>query len=89
AVLRAVENRKWIARCAQTGISCFIDPLGNVYSELPYDSKGVITKTIIPNNEQTFFSKNGDVIGRTGFYVGTASLVLCLINYAKKKKLKR
>lgn len=89
AVLRAIENRKWIARCAQTGISCFIDPLGNIYSELPYDSKGIITKTIIPNNEQTFFSKNRDLTGKISFYVSCASAVLGVITYVKRRKLKR
>ena len=89
AVLRAIENRKWIVRCAQTGVSCYIDPLGNIYDEMPYYSEGVTSRDIIANSEITFYAQNGDIIGRLGFYIFLASLGVSLISYAYMKILKR
>lgn len=86
AVLRAIENRKWIVRCAQTGVSCFIDPLGNIHDEIPYGVVGVTDRNIIANTEKTFFSENGDIVGVTGFYIGLLSLAAAIGFYAYKKK---
>ena len=85
AVLRAIENRKWIVRCAQTGISCYIDPLGNIYDEIPYGTEGIIDKNIIANNEKTFYSLNGDITGKVSFYTGILSLLLCIVFYVNNK----
>jgi len=85
AVLRAIENRKWIIRCAQTGISCFIDPLGNIHDEIPYYTERVTAKNIIANSEITVYAANGDIIGRAGFYILIISLVVSLVYYFKKK----
>jgi apolipoprotein N-acyltransferase len=87
AVLRAIENRKWIARCAQTGISCFIDPLGNVYNELPYNTEGVISKQIIANNEITFYSRYGDITGKVSYYSAILCFIIGVVFYVKKRKL--
>jgi apolipoprotein N-acyltransferase len=88
AVLRAIENRKWIARCAQTGVSCFIDPLGNIYDRIPYWTEGVINKNLIANKEETFYSENGDVIGVISFYIGIVCFAACFVIYAYNRKLK-
>ena len=39
SVFRAVENRRWVARCANTGVSSFIDEHGKiVYISEPYET---------------------------------------------------
>ena len=67
AIFRTVENRRALVRCANTGVSGFIDPLGRII-ELAKNKQG---KTIniegaavayIPaNSAQTFYTKFGDV----------------------------
>ncbi len=81
AVLRAIENRKWIIRAAQTGISSYIDPLGNQYDETGLNTEAVISKTIIANDEMTFYAEHGDIIGKAGYYILIISLLLSIILY--------
>lgn len=70
--LRAIETRKWVLRSANTGISCFIDPIGNVFQPQPWWT-ATATKMHIPvNNQQTFFVRFGDLLSKlalilTGF----------------------
>lgn len=65
ARLRAIETRTWVARSANTGISCFIDPYGTVFDPQPYDTKAAI-KLNIPAvvNNKTFFVKHGDILSK-------------------------
>jgi apolipoprotein N-acyltransferase len=86
AVLRAIENRKWIIRAAQTGISCFIDPLGNIYDEIPINSEGISAKEIITNSEVTFYSYQGDIIGKAGYYTYFLTFFAGIIIYVTKRK---
>jgi apolipoprotein N-acyltransferase len=89
AVLRAIENRKWIIRAAQTGISCFIDPLGNSYDDIPVFSEGIITKEIAANSEKTFYSTHGDVIGRVSCYTAIVSIALTVAVFGFRKAVKK
>ncbi|MBU1925338.1 MAG: apolipoprotein N-acyltransferase [Candidatus Omnitrophica bacterium] len=41
SVFRAVENRCWFIRCANTGISCFIDPCGRVVEQVGSKNKAI------------------------------------------------
>lgn len=60
--LRAIENRREIARSANTGISCFIDRFGNIRQTTPWWKEAVISSWIYKNDYLTFFSKYGDLI---------------------------
>ncbi|MFN8117476.1 MAG: apolipoprotein N-acyltransferase [Bacteroidia bacterium] len=65
ARLRAIETRREIARCANTGISCFVTAYGEIEQATPYWEQAVITKNITPNDSKTLFVRFGDVISYT------------------------
>lgn len=65
-VFRAVENRVYLVRCANTGISCLIDPHGNITSRVK-DEKGrdinvpgILTVSVIPSETATVYTQWGD-----------------------------
>ena len=63
ARLRAIENRKWVARAANTGKSGFIHPNGDVVgTPLNWDEKGVITQKISLERRTTWYAQSGDVL---------------------------
>ena len=68
ARLRAIETRRWVARSANTGITCFIDPAGEVIDPQPWDKTAVIKKTIPTgmhqDNRRTFYVKYGDILSK-------------------------
>jgi apolipoprotein N-acyltransferase len=86
AKLRAIETRKWVARSANTGISCVIDPLGKVYEPQPWWKEGVIKMNIPVTNELTFFVKYGDLISKTAV-IATFLLLFYYIYLRIKKKI--
>lgn len=93
ATLRAIENRRCIARSANTGISCFVDQRGIISQPTPYWQEAVIRQKINFNKELTFYSKNGDYLARLASYI-TALLAITalangLMNRAKRLKMKK
>lgn len=62
ARLRAIETRKQIARSANTGISCFIDELGNIEQATRWWEPALIQKNMNVNSGETFFVKYGDLV---------------------------
>lgn len=53
AILRAVENRRYLVRAANTGISAVIDPSGRVVSRLGVGREGLITAEVRPGLGET------------------------------------
>jgi apolipoprotein N-acyltransferase len=56
--LRAIENRRSIVRCSNGGISCFIDPFGNISGRLPWYKATIGTQDVLCVSKKTFFSKH-------------------------------
>ena len=83
--LRSIETRKWIARSANTGISCFIDPVGNVLQPQPWDTAAAIKMSIPVSGRLTFYVRYGDMLARacTGVAILLAGILLFL--FIKRK----
>ena len=62
--LRAIETRRDIARCGNTGISAFIDQKGDVLQRGPWWTPAVLSGVVNLNSRETFFVRYGDIIGR-------------------------
>ncbi len=62
--LRAIELRRDIARCGNSGISAFIDQRGRIIEKGPWWEKTVMQGTMNLNDRITFFAENGDIVGR-------------------------
>ena len=60
-VFRAVENRRFVVRAANTGVSGFIDPSGRVKSKTEIFITTTLTDDIQPLNYLTFYTKFGDI----------------------------
>jgi len=64
ARLRAIELRRDIARCGNTGISCFIDQRGEVLDETTWWTRGTLSGLVHLSTAQTAFVRHGDIVGR-------------------------
>ncbi|MBI1913015.1 MAG: apolipoprotein N-acyltransferase [Deltaproteobacteria bacterium] len=62
AIFRAVENKAYLLRAANTGISAVIDPIGKIKKRTKLFEKAALVDTIsLRRGPLTFYSKYGDV----------------------------
>lgn len=62
AKLRAIENRRWVARSANTGISGFINQRGDIVQKTEWWTPASLTQEINLNEEITFYTIYQDLI---------------------------
>jgi len=84
ARLRAIENRRYIVRSANTGISSVINPNGTVEQFLPYAESGIIEATVVKSGVNTFYSQYGDYLGRLASFLAIIYLLQLTLTYLKK-----
>lgn len=77
--LRAIESRTWIARSANTGISCFIDPCGHILQPTSWWQPAVISQQISLSASPTFYTNYGDYIARAALCIALAMLIYSLL----------
>jgi apolipoprotein N-acyltransferase len=82
--LRAIETRREIARCANTGISCFVTPFGEIEQATTYWEKAMISKNMAPNDKQTLFVKFGDIISYSSAFLAILLFIWSQILRFKK-----
>lgn len=73
SAIRAIETRKYVVRSTINGITSLITPRGHLAALQTGNSRiEVLASEIIPNQEVTFYMKNG-------YFIGQSSLILIAI----------
>jgi apolipoprotein N-acyltransferase len=89
AVFRAVENRSWYVRAANTGVTCFIDPNGRVVRKSKIYIRNQLTDDVYRRQYLTFYARHGDWFAYVAF---AAAAIICgwtLFTVAKQYRLSR
>ena len=88
--LRAIENRRCIARSANTGRSGFFNQRGDVLQQTQYWVPDAIRATLKANTKVTFYAQHGDYLSRVAVYLTFVLLIYwiakSLFSIGKTKK---
>jgi len=67
--LRAIETRRWVARCANTGISAIIDPTGRIVDRTSWWEPSMLEGRVQLLEGKSFFVRYGDIVGRVSVFL--------------------
>ena len=85
ASLRAIETRRAIARCANTGISAIISPSGEIMQPTPWWEQAVIKGQIPLRDDITFFVSHGDITGRVCSFIHWLLLLALIVRFITRR----
>jgi len=89
AVMRAVENRRSVARSANSGVSMLIDPYGRVMCRTEIFEEGFLVERLPVVSDRTFYTTHGDVFPWGAMLAGGLMLVLGLSGGGRNSALPR
>ncbi len=85
ASLRAIETRRAIARCANTGISAVISPSGKILQPTPWWEQAVIESSIPLRDDITFYVSHGDITGRVCTFLFLLLLLALVVRFTTNR----
>jgi apolipoprotein N-acyltransferase len=83
-----VENRVWIARCANSGISALIDPYGRETARAGLYERKAVSGKVAPLDEYSVFTRIGPVVGSYSLLITTVILFILILIWLKEKFIK-
>jgi apolipoprotein N-acyltransferase len=83
ARMRAIENRRWILRDTNNGVTAVIDPYGRVRQSIPRHQVGALAAQYGFRSDVTFYTAHGDL-----FAWGCVLLSLGIVGWASRKLLR-
>ena len=83
--LRAIELRRDIARCANTGISAFINSRGELVQQSDWWQREVLTGKVNLSETVTPFVRYGDICGRVCTFVFLLLTLLILARFLQRR----
>ena len=82
ARVRAVENRRWMIRSTNSGITASIDPYGRITDPLPRDVRGIADLPYDFRTDTTIYTRFGDWVAWLSLLI---SAILLLTTFRKAK----
>jgi len=86
ASLRAIETRRMVARCANTGVSCIIDIRGKRIQETEWWTKAVLTGKIRSETRITPYIRYGDYLLKTASVISVLMLIYVFLVKPVRKR---
>jgi apolipoprotein N-acyltransferase len=84
--LRAIENRRWVVRSANTGKSGVFNEFGQIQKETKYWEDAAFKHSIPLLNTMTFYSKHGDYIGDLSVLLFILIAIFAIVKVILSKK---
>ena len=81
-VFRAIENRLYLVRAANTGISAIIDPTGRILSYTGIFERTILKGSVKTIDEKTLYAAYGDLF----VYLCAATLCVLIILSMQRRK---
>ncbi len=88
SILRAVENRRSVVRAANGGISCLINPMGNIVEQTELFTKTFLVVDAPVNSEKTFYTRFPLIIPMLSVAFALATIIFFIYNKLSQKTKK-
>lgn len=79
AIFRAVENRLWLVRSTNTGISAYVDAVGRIRKTTSLEGEEILYDEVAMLHSNTIYRRFGDFVG----YLSLAALLLFFALFLK------
>ena len=83
ARMRAIENRRWILRDTNNGVTAVIDPYGRVRQSIPRHQADALPAQFGFRDDVTFYTTHGDI-----FAYLCGLLAMCIVGWSARKLLR-
>jgi apolipoprotein N-acyltransferase len=83
--MRAIENRRWILRDTNNGVTAVIDPEGRVRQSIARHQLGALPAQFGFRDDITFYTAHGDVFGWVCAVVAVALIVMSVERASRKQ----
>jgi apolipoprotein N-acyltransferase len=81
AAFRAVENRRYMVRAANTGITAVVDPWGRIHEPTTLFDRTVLVREVPFVTETSFYTRHGDV-----FAQACSAIALALLAATRRRR---
>jgi apolipoprotein N-acyltransferase len=89
AVFRSIENHRYLVRCGNIGISCFIDPCGRILKRVEANGKstyiqGAVAEDVYFINKKTLYTKVGEIFA---YFCISGILITIILDFVRRRKI--